>query len=107
MARYTRIVEVPASTKEVVDFVICDICGKRKEKWEQAEYQKKAGVEMPLRAYDMDELEISHWYGKGFPEGDHGYVLVNPDICPVCWETKVIPALRALGLSIRYEEYDR
>lgn len=79
-----KTVDVPATTKEVVESVTCDICG--------AETNKPG--------YDIDETTINYRYGERYPEGG-SWSEVVVDLCGKCFEEKLIPWLKSQGATPR------
>ncbi len=78
---------VPASTRQVVAKVTCDICSK----------------EVSERMYDVDEVTVSRVKGERYPDNGHTVELAF-DLCGECFDTKLVPALKALGAEPRSEE---
>lgn len=74
---------------EVVDQIICDLCGKVIDE----------------HAYDTDEVTIKHDRGVRYPEGSWGKTIA-PDICSDCWCNIILPFLREKGLKTEYKKYD-
>lgn len=69
-----KTVEVPATTRQVQDKVICDFCGQ--EIREQ-------------RSYDVDEVTISRRVGESFPSGGNVETF-SFDMCSGCWTKKFL-----------------
>jgi hypothetical protein len=53
----------------------------------------------------LDDITVSRRKGSAFPEGGMGQSWVV-DVCPQCWETKVLPWLKAQGANVEPEEWD-
>jgi hypothetical protein len=87
--RHMKTVPVPATTKEVVDKTTCDFCGEK----------------LKARRYERNEVTLQHEEGSHYPEGGSGTRTVF-DCCSDCWDSKVMPALKALGASPRVEDWD-
>jgi len=84
--RYKKTKEARVEAREYHSLTVCDFCGQRKD--EEHRYwpnqKNKDDTEVELRAkvgeiYDDDVRNLEQF-----------------DCCPVCWETKVKPALKAL-----------
>lgn len=80
----------PARTEQEQDKVICDVC--------------KQEIPRP-DTYEVSEIEVKHRKGNSYPEGGSG-TEKTCDICPVCFETKVVPALEALGVTFAEPDWD-
>ena len=89
-----KLVEVPAKTEEREVAVICDSCSK-----ESTQREGWAG------GYNIDEITISRNTGSSYPEGGSGEKFVV-DLCPDCFKDKLLPALNALGIYGRTDEWD-
>lgn len=72
----------------------CDLCGSvvLKEDWSTGRF-------------DTEETVISMKQGSSYPEGASG-VETTFDICPDCFETKLIPWLEDQGAEAQKREYD-
>lgn len=74
-----KTVPVPATTREVLDFIKCELCERKHhdERW-------SPGI------YEVSEPEVVLSVGTNYPEGssiDRTYL----DICPTCFKEKLIP----------------
>ena len=88
--KHTKIVERPARSETVTDFIECDLCGNRIE--------KEVG-------YGVNEVTISHRKGDNYPEGGSGEEM-SVDMCESCFTLKLIPWLREQGASnIAYTDW--
>lgn len=87
--KHMKTVEVPATTRETVDFVTCDLCGEK----------------IDVRGYDVDEVEVHHKTGSNYPEGGSGYE-TSVDMCGKCFDEKLVPWLRSQGAEPRTDEWD-
>lgn len=87
--QHIKTVEVPAATKEVVDFITCDLCGKR----------------ITTEGFEVDEVNVEHRTGENYPEGGSGEQ-VEFDLCGKCFDEKLTPWLRTQGAEPRETEWD-
>lgn len=87
--KHMKTVGVPATTKEVVDFVSCDLCG----------------AKLGESRYDIDEVIVRHKTGSNYPEGGSGEE-TSVDMCGRCFDEKLLPFLRSQGADPRTEEWD-
>ena len=77
----------------IIDKYICDLCGSQSkdENW--------------AKGYEVDEIRVSREKGTRYPEG--GSIIVETfDICPNCWETKLVPWMKNQNASPRKKEID-
>jgi len=88
--KHMKIVDIPATSKEVVEFVTCDIC---KEKIASC------------RSFAVEEIEVRHKTGTNYPGGGNG-TEVSFDICCKCFDHKIIPFLVSQGAEPRTREWD-
>ncbi len=87
--KHLKTVEVPATTRETVDFVTCDLCGEK----------------IDVRGYDVDEVEVRHKTGSNYPEGGSGDE-TSVDMCGKCFDEKLVPWLRSQGAVPGTDEWD-
>jgi hypothetical protein len=71
-----------------LESVTCDCCGKS---WVTGHME-------------VNEVEICHREGTAC-DGDSWGQVLDLDLCPECFKTKVLPTLRALGITREYERY--
>lgn len=83
-------VEVPASTKQKLVKVTCDLCGN--------EIKRK-------HAYDATETEIRHKTGSSYPEGGSG-TESTVDMCSDCWRDKFLSWLASFGAKPETKDWD-
>lgn len=88
--KHMKTVAVPATTREVVDFVTCDLCGAKIDTRDN---------------YEVNEVEVHHKTGSSYPEGGSGED-VSVDMCGKCFDEKLVPWLRSQGVEPRTEEWD-
>lgn len=83
-----KIMETVTITRLKDEEVFCDICGE--------------DCNASLRSsYDVARVEIRMEEGSSYPEGLHTETY-RPDICLTCGKDKVIPALEALGVKVKW-----
>ena len=87
--KHMKTVDVPATTKQVLDKTTCDLCG---------------SVIKPERG-NADEVEVKHRTGNSYPEGGCGQE-VRVDMCGNCFDTKLVPWLRTQGADPKPEDWD-
>lgn len=56
-------------------------------------------------AWEQNEVTIDARIGAVYPEGDHRTVY-EVDVCAKCFESKVMPAMAAIGLRFRERDAD-
>ena len=90
---------VPEKEEKYTAEILCDICGAKspQHRWDPADWGEDC--------YDVEEVEIRYKTGSSYPEGVSGEEIFF-DICPECFEEKVLPALAALGASPQEREWD-
>lgn len=78
----------------ITESTTCDICKKtyKGENWERG-------------SYSVLETEVRFKTGSSYPEGGMGEE-TKFDICPMCFEHKLIPALKALGAEPTISDWD-
>lgn len=88
-------VDVPRNyIDKVVDSISCDICG---EVHPHDHWKKDA--------FEVLETEVSITTGVQYPEGGDRHI-VSFDICPKCFNEKLIPFLESLGAKPSTDEKD-
>lgn len=86
--KHEKMITVPESQKEVVDFTTCDFC------------QKK--IDPDTYAIEEVTVECQHGYSYGT---DGGYVTdISFDICSDCFRNKLVKVLVEAGCSQPYIE---
>jgi hypothetical protein len=88
--KHTKVVEVPATTRNVVYKVQCDLCG---------------GEIAQGSRHDINEVTVKHRTGSSWPEGGSGEE-VGVDMCPSCFASKLVPWLTSQGAAPRTTEWD-
>lgn len=83
---------VPATTKKVCVRRKCDLCGveSKSSDWAGAWYEVN---ETDVR------VTVKHRVGSQFPEGSSGEEY-EVDICPECFQKRLIPWLKSQGANI-------
>lgn len=85
-----KTVEVPATTKRVVDHKTCDVCNRK----------------IAPEPYRADEAEVICNVGTSYPEGGSGYKL-EFDICVGCFEHRLVPLMAEhLGAKVNRTEWN-
>ena len=83
--------------KIIFDKLVCDIC------------KRESNHRSWASGFDVDETEvkvsIKHRTGESYPEGGWGDK-IEVDICPECFDNKLIPWLRSEGVEIEETEWD-
>jgi hypothetical protein len=87
----------PRTVERVVrDVVItCDFCG----------VQATSQFEWNAERFERDETTIESKLGSVYPEGDfrkRRWI----DACPSCFESKIVPAIEALGVKFHEEDVE-
>lgn len=96
MRTYEKVTEQVTTKKLKV--IRCDLCDRKAttEDWDAA-------------VYDTDDttvkVEVSHVVGVNYPEGGQS-TTYRVDICPSCFEKKLIPWLVSQGADIEPIEVD-
>jgi hypothetical protein len=80
------------SKHTILTKMICDLCGKvsGRDDWI-----------IPERDffYDVEETTIKWESGSRYPEGGSDVEVVSFDICPKCFEDKLVPWMEAQGAT--------
>jgi len=87
--KHMKTVQVPATEKQIVEKVTCDLCG----------------AEIKRESYSSEEVEIKHRTGDSYPEGGSGDE-TRVDMCGKCFDEKLVPWLRSQGAEPITEEWD-
>lgn len=105
--KFTKTVEVPATTKTELDHYKCDLCGKTTEN--NSRWPSTIKVDQPRWSLGVDknvrETTVKMEVGDRYPEGSWGDV-TQFDICTDCFITKLIPWFESQGAKPREEEWD-
>lgn len=87
--RHLTTKEIPARTKQVTDYISCDLC---KDKIVEHDHQ-------------VDEVDVSRTTGYRFPGSGQG-TITSFDLCGKCFEEKLIPWLRDQGAEPLVSDWD-
>jgi len=97
MRTYKKVTETV--TRELLDKVTCDLCGKegkRKDNWDSSEWNvNETEIEVKIRRRE----------GNNYPECGSGTKIVV-DMCPECFINRLVPWLNSQGAGIKTEEWD-
>lgn len=85
---HKKMVVVPATTKEVIEKITCDFCGK----------------DIVEEMYDVNEVTIKFRSGSSYPSGGSGDE-EHVDMCRDCYLSKLKPWILAQGVKIHSEEW--
>lgn len=88
--RYKRKELAHVETRTTTSRIICDGCGERTD---------------THHTYEGDDITIEARVGTVYPETDCR-TLYEADVCSQCFVDKVIPALAAVGISVRDRDSD-
>ena len=97
MSRVIKVRQTEPRAEKYTAEVMCDLCG--------AIAPSPSNYDPWEKMYDVARPRVSLKTGSMFPEGGSGE-LTFFDICPECFVSKVIPALRALGATPTVESWD-
>lgn len=86
--KHLKTVEVPATTREVVERTNCDLCG----------------AELRSIGSDYDEVTIERSRGVRLP-GCSRYE-TEVDMCGHCFETRLVPWLNSQGAQVIENDFD-
>lgn len=93
MIRYREEVvpAVPEHTRQIVDGMACDICGR--------DAPRKTGTWSP-GPYEVANTTVEIEEGRSYPESV-SLAKIEFDICPDCFRAKLVPFLESLGAKGR------
>ena len=80
--------------QERLDFKECDLCGRR-----SGEYRWKTS------SLEQVETKVHIQYGSWFAEGGYGEEY-EADLCPECFDEKLIPWLKEQGCKREFTGWD-
>jgi len=81
-----KTIEKHVENKEVVEDIICDLCGQSVHKCEDS--------------WDSNNIKIEAAIGSIYPEGDFRQLYIT-DVCGNCFLNKVKPTLEQIGIKFR------
>lgn len=96
--RKTKTEQVPATTREVQTAIICDLCG-------GASHTPEDWADWRSDDPNTEEPEVCMRSGNVWPEGGMGKT-TSFDICPACFEDKLIPWLKEQGAEPTITDWD-
>lgn len=89
---------IPERIDRVCKNVTCDLCGATSKS-----YDWTSGV------YEVNETDVNvvikHKSGESYPSGGWG-TTSEIDMCPKCFQEKLIPWVKSQGGNVREEEWD-
>ena len=88
--KHITIVNVPATKREVVNKVTCDLCGEEIKKNYYGE---------------INEIVVKHKIGDSYPDGGSG-TEASVDLCGKCFDNKLLTWLVSQGAKITFSEWD-
>jgi len=77
-----------------LESMVCDICGKTTDKGDWSKNH-----------YTVDETEIKYKSGDQSQDGGYG-IEYSFDICPECFDKKILVFLKSCGCDITPKEWD-
>jgi hypothetical protein len=91
--KYFVEIKVPETIRKVQQYIECDLCKKHHtNNWKES-------------IYDDVEVEICLRIGRSYPDGGSGEN-ISFDICPDCFNTKLIPWMKSQGVEPEMKEWD-
>lgn len=91
--RTYREVTYPEYKRQVLSEITCELCRKT------TKYEWKMGD------YNLVEVEVRLKTGTSYPEGGMGEE-INIDICPSCFENKLVPWVQSQGGSAEVGDWE-
>lgn len=89
MKHFTTI-EVPAHTQEKLDHTACDWCHEVIPDTYSSSY---------FHYGEFADIRIESVCGERFPDGSSEYQRLQFDLCPDCWNNKLLPYLKSQGVE--------
>jgi len=87
------VVEVERS---ILERLVCDLCGE----------EAKGGVwERGKGIYNINDVTINHVWGVSYPDDACGEK-IEFDICPDCFDNKLVPWMESQGACVGKEEWE-
>lgn len=99
--------EMP-STRSVLDFIRCDICGAQTtDETAWPEHSPEFMEDYDCFRTPINEVSPLKWKEGGYYHHDGGsFEQIHVDICPKCFLTKLVPWLESQGVKINKKEID-
>ncbi|KKN78948.1 hypothetical protein LCGC14_0344230 [marine sediment metagenome] len=97
MSRVYDKVTVPSYKRDRLAEICCDLCGK-KRKFPNNDHAWGD-------RFDVSEVMISYRDGVSYPEGGSG-TTTGFDVCPHCFEHKLVPWFIEQGATLTEKEWD-
>lgn len=72
--KYKKTIQIPATTREIIEAVSCDLCGNKIEN----------------RGYETDAVVVTHRSGVNYPDSGWGEE-TELDVCGKCFTEKLLP----------------
>lgn len=87
-----KLYKTQISEYTVLDKMVCDVCGKESisDNWD-------------TKLYDVADTTVSYIFGKSYPD-DHHEIELFLDICPECFQTKLVPFFESQGIKFNRRE---
>ena len=101
MAIKTERVVIPARPEKVEEReagVICDLCG--------ADSTECFGTGWGKKSSDVETVHLVRQSGYDYSDVEQSYVIDQIDLCPTCWETRLLPWLAEQGVKPRGHHQD-
>jgi hypothetical protein len=90
MTEVKRTINVPATTRVIVDHITCELCGT----------PSASSNSWTNKTHDIKETLIEYKSGYNAPLG-YNIDVVTLDICPACFTSELIPWFQSRGGKIR------
>jgi hypothetical protein len=89
---------------EVCIEITCDLCNKRAPNpQKQSQYSRSSA--WTTDKFEVNQILVSHEEGSSYPEGSFTKT-ERFDVCPDCWETKLMPWFHSQGATVTIAEND-
>jgi hypothetical protein len=93
MAQIKTTITRPAREEERVIGLICDLCGAKSE----------TANDWRDPPFGVNDVQICHFIGTHYPEDGYSAEGKIFDLCPDCFENKLVPWLESQGAKPRTE----
>jgi len=91
----TRREVAPREYKATVE-IACDLCGAKRSQMMESGGGMVARDDWGKERFDVNEITIEHKTGMSYPEGGDS-ITTAFDVCPACWDTKLLPWMKSQG----------